>query len=133
MAGPKSLTEAAMRAKREAHIVRRCMPIPLPASMSAELAALAELPAPTLTQREEIIDGERVMLPALPPDLVPWRAPDDPACVYDESGRACEGRALGRPAAAGKCVGRPTISRSNGVIGMSPVSPLWTSATWFRE
>jgi len=122
-----------MRAKREAHIVRRCMPIPLPASMSAELAALAELPAPTLTQREEIIDGERVMLPALPPDLVPWRAPDDPACVYDESGRACEGRALGRPAAAGKCVGRPTISRSNGVIGMSPVSPLWTSATWFRE
>jgi hypothetical protein len=39
----------------------------------AELAALPELPAPTFTQREEIIDGERVMLPALPPDLVPWR------------------------------------------------------------
>jgi len=38
-----------------------------------ELAALRELPAPTFTQREEIIDGERIMLPALPPDLVPWR------------------------------------------------------------
>ena len=38
-----------------------------------ELAALPELPRPTFTQREEIIDGERVMLPALPPDLVPWR------------------------------------------------------------
>ena len=100
MAGPKSLTEAAMRAKREAHIVRRCMPIPLPASMSAELAALAELPAPTLTQREEIIDGERVMLPALPPDLVPWRTPDDAVCVHDEYGLAWGVVRLGRPAAA---------------------------------
>jgi len=48
-----------------------------------ELAALRELPAPTFTQREEIIDGERIMLPALPPDLVPWRTPDDPVCVHD--------------------------------------------------
>ena len=41
----------------------------------AELAALPELPGPIFTRREEIIDGERVMLPALPPDLVPWRTP----------------------------------------------------------
>jgi len=56
----------------------------------AELAALPELPAPTFTQREKIIGGERVMLPALPPDLVPWRTPDDPVCVHDEYGFAWE-------------------------------------------
>ena len=54
---------------------------------SAELAALPELPRPTFTQREEIIDGERVMLPALPPNLVPWRTPDDPVCVHDGRSR----------------------------------------------
>jgi hypothetical protein len=53
-----------------------------------ELAALRELPAPTFTQREEIIDGERIMLPALPPDLVPWRTPDDPQCCVHRPGRA---------------------------------------------
>ena len=63
----------------------------------AELAALPELPAPTFTQREEIIDGERVMLPVLPPDLVPWRTPDDPVCVHDEYGLAWEVVRLGEP------------------------------------
>ena len=58
----------------------------------AELAALPELPAPTFTQREEIIDGERVMLPALPPDLVPWRTLTTQfACMTstDSLGRSC--------------------------------------------
>ena len=70
----------------------------------AELAALPELPAPTFTQREEIIDGERVMLAALPPDLVPWRTPDDPVCVHDEYGRAGRSSAWATRHFAGKCV-----------------------------
>jgi len=65
-------------------------------------------PAPTFTQREEIIDCERVMLPALHPDLVSMAHPDDAVCMHDEYGRAWETRR-----SAGRCAGRPTISRSN--------------------
>jgi len=78
-----------------------------------ELAALRELPAPTFTQREEIIDGERIMLPALPPDLVPWRTPDDPVCVHDEYGRAGEIVRLGDPPLRWKM--RPAGRRSAAV------------------
>jgi len=60
----------------------------------------ARVAAPKFTQREEIIDDKRVLLPALPPDLVPWRTPDDPVCVHDESGARLGGRAPGRPATA---------------------------------
>ena len=60
----------------------------------AELPELRELPPPTFTQRDEIIDGERVMLPALPPDLVPG-ALLTTLCVYDECGRAWEVVRLG--------------------------------------
>ena len=63
----------------------------------AELAALPKLLTPTFKRREEIIDGERVMLPAVPPDVVPWRTPDDPVCVRDEYGRAWEVVRLGDP------------------------------------
>ena len=63
----------------------------------AELAALPELPAPTFTTREEVIDGERVTLPALPPEFVPWRTPDDPVCIHDEYGRAWEVVRIGHP------------------------------------
>jgi len=34
--------------------------------------------------------------------------PDDPVCMHDEYGRAWETRR-----SAGRCAGRPTISRSN--------------------
>jgi len=63
----------------------------------AELAALPKLLTPTFKRREEIIDGERVLLPAVPPDVVPWRTPDDPVCVRDEYGRAWEVVRLGDP------------------------------------
>jgi len=81
--------------------------------MPAELAALPELPAPTITQREEIIDCERVVLPVLLPILF-HGAPLTTLCACMTSTDA-----LGRSSAwairraAGKCVGRPTISRSN--------------------
>ena len=68
-----------------------------PPMTPAELAALPELPAPTFERREEVADGERVMLPALPPDLVPWRTPDDPVCVHNEYGFAWEVVRLGDP------------------------------------
>jgi len=37
------------------------------------------------------------MLPALPPELVPWRTPDDPVCVNDAYGRAWEVVRMGDP------------------------------------
>lgn len=62
-----------------------------------ELAALPELPAPTFGQREEIVDGKRVMLPVVAPEFVAWREPDDPVCVWDDRGRAWEVVRLGDP------------------------------------
>jgi hypothetical protein len=60
----------------------------------AELASLPQLP--TLDTREEVIDGERVTLPAFA-SLVSWRLPEDPACVHDEHGRAWEVVRVGDP------------------------------------
>ena len=64
--------------------------------MPAELAALPELPAPTFTQRGEIIDCERVVLPVLLPILF-HGAPLTTLCVHDEYGRAWEVVRLGDP------------------------------------
>ena len=73
----------------------------------AELAALPELPRPTFTQREEIIDGERVMLPCCLPILFRG-ALLTTLCAYmtstDSLGRSC---AWASRRSAGKCVGRP--------------------------
>ena len=51
-----------------------------------ELAVLPELPAAAIMEREHIIHGKRVTLPALP--QMPWRLPDDPASITDEHGLA---------------------------------------------
>ena len=63
----------------------------------AELTALPELPTPTYKTRVEVIDGERVTLPALHAEFVPWCLPEDPVCFHDKQGRAWEVVRLGDP------------------------------------
>ena len=72
----------------------------------AELAALPELPAPTFTQREEIIDGERVMLPALPPILFPGaRLTTQRACMTSTDSLGRSSAWATRRLRVEKCVG----------------------------
>ena len=81
----------------------------------AELAALPELPAPTFTQREEIIDGPSCFPRCLP--ILFHGAPLTTLCAcmtsMDSPWRLC---AWATRRSAGKCAGRPTISRSSALL-----------------